>query len=105
MYSGGEESVLVFWQVDTEHKQFKPRLGAPISHICNSQDDTVIAVCHSDNGENVLLGTPCAVYILSKWKSLLKSPENSKATCYECSIRKICTTSIKSIISSKNKSA
>lgn len=42
---------MVFWQVDTNHKQFKPRLGAPIAHICNSQDDTVIAICHSDNGK------------------------------------------------------
>ena len=53
LYSGGEESVLVFWQVDTNHKQFKPRLGAPIAQICNSPDDTVIAVCHADNGKNV----------------------------------------------------
>ena len=52
LYSGGEESVLVFWQIDSNHKQFKPRLGAPIAHICNSQDDTVIAVCHTDNGKN-----------------------------------------------------
>jgi hypothetical protein len=53
LYSGGEESVLVFWQLDTNHKQFKPRLGAPIAHVCNSQDDTVIAVCHTDNGTNL----------------------------------------------------
>ena len=52
LYSGGEESVLVFWQVDTNHKQFKPRLGAPISRICNSEEDTVIAVSHTDNGKN-----------------------------------------------------
>ena len=51
LYSGGEEAVLVFWQVDTNHKQFKPRLGVPIAHICNSQDDTMIAVCHIDNGK------------------------------------------------------
>lgn len=50
LYSGGEESVLVFWQVDSNHKQFKPRLGAPIAHICNSDDDALIAVSHVDNG-------------------------------------------------------
>jgi hypothetical protein len=57
LYSGGEESVLVFWQVDTNHKQFKPRLGAPIAHICNNQDDTVIAVCHTDNGKDPRLSS------------------------------------------------
>ncbi|XP_028415073.1 WD repeat-containing protein 75-like [Dendronephthya gigantea] len=61
LYSGGEESVLVFWQVDTSHKQFKPRLGAPIAHICNNQDDTVIAVCHTDNVVNLVSAVDLSV--------------------------------------------
>lgn len=51
--SGGEESVLVLWQFKTHHKQFLPRLGAPIKHICSSSDDTLIAVSHMDNGKRV----------------------------------------------------
>ncbi|CAB3987441.1 WD repeat-containing 75 [Paramuricea clavata] len=61
LYSGGEESVLVFWQIDSNHKQFKPRLGAPIAHICNSQDDTVIAVCHTDNVINLVSAVDLSV--------------------------------------------
>ena len=61
LYSGGEESVLVFWQVDTNHKQFKPRLGAPIAQISNSPDDTVVAVCHADNVINLVSAVDLSV--------------------------------------------
>ncbi|XP_046846003.1 WD repeat-containing protein 75-like [Xenia sp. Carnegie-2017] len=61
LYSGGEESVLVFWQVDSNHKQFKPRLGAPIAHICNSDDDALIAVSHVDNVINLVSAVDLSV--------------------------------------------
>jgi NET1-associated nuclear protein 1 (U3 small nucleolar RNA-associated protein 17) len=31
--SGGEEAVLVLWQLGTGHKEFVPRVGAPIEHV------------------------------------------------------------------------
>lgn len=33
LLSGGEESVLVLWQLETGHKEFVPRVGAPIRSI------------------------------------------------------------------------
>jgi NET1-associated nuclear protein 1 (U3 small nucleolar RNA-associated protein 17) len=42
--SGGEEAVLVLWQVETGVKQFLPRMGAPIRFIAGLPDPTVFAV-------------------------------------------------------------
>ena len=33
MLSGGSESVLVIWQLETMHRSYLPRLGGPITHI------------------------------------------------------------------------
>ena len=33
LLSGGEEAVFVVWQLQSRHKEFVPRLGAPIEHI------------------------------------------------------------------------
>lgn len=33
LLSGGEEAVLVIWQLQNGHREFLPRLGAPIDHI------------------------------------------------------------------------
>lgn len=33
LLSGGEEAVLVLWQLQTGHREFVPRLGAPIEHV------------------------------------------------------------------------
>jgi NET1-associated nuclear protein 1 (U3 small nucleolar RNA-associated protein 17) len=33
LYSGGEEGVLVVWQLGSGHKDFVPRLGAAIAHV------------------------------------------------------------------------
>ena len=38
LYSGGEESVLVAWNVAKQSKSFLPRLGAPLCHIVVSSD-------------------------------------------------------------------
>ena len=42
--SGGEEAVLVLWQVETGVKQFLPRMGAPIRYIAGMPDPTLFAV-------------------------------------------------------------
>lgn len=33
LLSGGEEAVFVVWQLQSRHKEFVPRVGAPIEHI------------------------------------------------------------------------
>ena len=43
--------MFVLWQYKTDHRQFLPRLGAHITHITVSSDDSLIAVCQKDNGE------------------------------------------------------
>ena len=50
--SGGEESVLVIWQLSNSGatRNFLPRLGAPLRHIVSSSADEVTAICHVDNG-------------------------------------------------------
>ncbi|KAF9351527.1 WD repeat-containing protein 75 [Mortierella sp. NVP85] len=54
LLSGGEESVLVLWQLQTGHKQFLPRLGSEIKHITVSPDQAYYAIGHQDNSVNVI---------------------------------------------------
>lgn len=67
LLSGGEETVLVIWQLDTGHKQFLPHLGEKIAFIsispnhrfyCISLDDNSIRFVNtiSQNVEQVIQG-------------------------------------------------
>ena len=47
--TGGEEAVCVVWQLHTAHKQFIPRLKAPILHITVSPDGKYYALSQADN--------------------------------------------------------
>jgi NET1-associated nuclear protein 1 (U3 small nucleolar RNA-associated protein 17) len=49
LLSGGEEGVLVLWQLQTRHKDFLPRLGSDIMSISVSPDQTLMALGHQDN--------------------------------------------------------
>ena len=49
LYSGGEEAVLVVWQVETRKTRFVPRLGSAIWHVSCSQNSRYIALYHVDN--------------------------------------------------------
>lgn len=53
LLSGGEESVLVIWQLHTGKKEFVPRVGAPIS---------TIAVATGGDSEEYLLGLVDATF-------------------------------------------
>lgn len=53
LLSGGEESVLVIWQLHTGKKEFVPRVGAPIS---------TIAVTRGAQSEEYLLGLADATF-------------------------------------------
>eukprot|EP00475_Leptophrys_vorax_P026333 TRINITY_DN37112_c0_g1_i1.p1 TRINITY_DN37112_c0_g1~~TRINITY_DN37112_c0_g1_i1.p1 ORF type:complete len:775 (-),score=163.82 TRINITY_DN37112_c0_g1_i1:144-2405(-) len=49
MMSGGEEGVLVSWQLETGHKQFYPRLGGSLDYIVVSQKGDTYALSIGDN--------------------------------------------------------
>jgi len=54
LLSGGEESTLVIWQLNTGFKQFLPRLGSEIKHITISPDQSYYAVGLKDNSVSVI---------------------------------------------------
>ncbi len=51
LLSGGHECVLVRWQHNSQHRDTLPRLGAPLLAITSSNDSTLYATCHADNGK------------------------------------------------------
>ena len=55
LLSGGEESVLVIWQLHTGKKEFVPRVGAPIN--------TISVLKTGDREEEYLLGLADATYL------------------------------------------
>jgi hypothetical protein len=44
LLSGGQEGVLVMWQLESGYRQFLPRLGGPIVALANSSCGTIVAV-------------------------------------------------------------
>lgn len=57
LISGGNETVLVLWQIDTGHKQFLPHLTSAIEHIVVSPSGASYAIRLSDNSVMVLSTT------------------------------------------------
>lgn len=49
LLSGGLETVLVTWHLESQEKSFLPRLGGGIEHIFQSSDGTTIGVSLSTN--------------------------------------------------------
>eukprot|EP00941_MAST-03F_sp_MAST-3F-sp1_P001529 g1529.t1 len=49
VFSGGEEAVLVIWQVEQDDQTYLPRLGGHIKGITISHDGTLASLCLSDN--------------------------------------------------------
>lgn len=93
LLSGGEEAVLVIWQLHTGKKEFIPRVGAPIAHI---------SVARQTEGEEYLLGLADASFVfinlgtmkisqsiarvkLGKHASLVHSPRYTN-TCVDPSL-------------------
>ncbi|XP_072029311.1 WD repeat-containing protein 75-like [Amphiura filiformis] len=54
LYSVGHECTLVQWQYNSKHRDFIPRLGAPISHVSCSHDNQYKALCLTSNAIIVL---------------------------------------------------
>ncbi|KAL1848842.1 NET1-associated nuclear protein 1 [Paecilomyces lecythidis] len=57
LISGGSESVMVLWQLDTGRKQFLPHLSAPICNIIISPTGNSYAVKLADNTAIILSAT------------------------------------------------
>lgn len=49
LLSGGHECVLVKWLYKTGQKDFRPRLGSPITDLVSSLDNTLYVTRHLDN--------------------------------------------------------
>lgn len=56
LLSGGEESVLVIWQLDTGHKQFLPRMGGSIASITISPNHRFYCLGLDDNSLRLVNG-------------------------------------------------
>ncbi|KAK9897016.1 WD40 repeat-like protein [Cystobasidium minutum MCA 4210] len=58
LLSGGEEAVLVVWQIESRHKEFVPRIGAPIEalNIINGQSGQQEFVARLKDGTIAFLG-------------------------------------------------
>ena len=54
LLSGGEECVLVVWQLALNEKHFRPRLGAPITRVSCAPADQNFAVSLQNNSNSFL---------------------------------------------------
>lgn len=83
LLSGGEESVLVIWQLQSGKKEFVPRLGSPVMNI---------AVRHADE-EEYLVGLVDGSYVFVSSNSLKISRSVSRVRLGESTSSKFCTPS------------
>ena len=51
MYSVGSEGVLVRWDLESEDRQFLPRLGLPIKFVAVAQNEKYVVCSHCDNSK------------------------------------------------------
>ncbi|KAL2313087.1 U3 snoRNP-associated protein Nan1 [Schizosaccharomyces pombe] len=63
LLSGGQEGVLVLWQMETSHRQFLPRLGSSILSIATSHDSDSYALHLGDNSLVVIRAVDLAEQI------------------------------------------
>lgn len=54
LYSGGNEGVLVVWQLDTGKRKYKPRLGSPLLYFTDSPDPSLSCISCADNQIHLL---------------------------------------------------
>lgn len=63
LLSGGHECVLVKWLYKTGQKDFRPRLGSPITDIVSSLDNTLYTTRHLDNSNILFSNLLALLYI------------------------------------------
>lgn len=51
LYSVGAEGVLVRWDLESDDRQFLPRLGMPIRQLAVAQNEKYVVCGHSDNSK------------------------------------------------------
>ena len=66
LLSGGEEAVMVLWQIESGLRQYLPRLGDPIHFISVSSDDRWVAVSTRDNVIHLVSLTSGSTLTVSK---------------------------------------
>ncbi|KAK1303998.1 hypothetical protein QJS10_CPB11g01412 [Acorus calamus] len=54
LYSGGNEGVLVVWQLDSGERRFLPRIGSPLLYFVDSPDPCLSCVSCADNQIHLL---------------------------------------------------
>lgn len=54
LLSGGEEPVLVLWQLETGHRQYLPRVGGEIKSITISPNQSLYALSQADNSIRII---------------------------------------------------
>ncbi|XP_076471971.1 WD repeat-containing protein 75-like [Babylonia areolata] len=77
LLSGGHECVLVRWQMNSEHKDFLPRLGAPLHSVTPSPDGALYVTGHTDN---VLQLITSSLSIVHAMRGLARAHLGSSAT-------------------------
>ena len=82
LLSGGHECVLVKWMFKTGQKDFRPRLGAPLSEINCSNDNTIVATRHLDNsihliGSNLGIMQTVSSFICPNFSSIQQKNANA----------------------------
>ena len=87
LLSGGEEAVLVLWQIESGLKQYLPRLGDPIHYVTVSGDDCWAAVSTRDNMIHLVsltTGSTLAVTKSIRGCSLRNDEKRSKTSKMTC---------------------
>ncbi|KAM7256211.1 hypothetical protein ACFE04_011952 [Oxalis oulophora] len=82
LYSGGNEGVLVVWQLDTGKKKFLPRIGSPLLHLTFSSDPLLSSISCSDNQIHMLkMPSMDILKSISGIKPACPLPENYEGSC------------------------
>ena len=82
LLSGGEESVMVLWQIESGLRQYLPRLGDPIHFISASPDDSMAAVSTRDNCIHLIsLTQGASLQVQCSIKGIMKTGRLSGNIC------------------------
>lgn len=86
LYSGGEEKVLVKWNLVGVHsgeKSFLPRLGSPIKYVLVDHDHKMVVTSHQDQGLMVRLGFDSFFFAYSSNFQIIDTQLNGVRTVIE----------------------
>jgi NET1-associated nuclear protein 1 (U3 small nucleolar RNA-associated protein 17) len=91
LLSGGEEAVMVLWQVESGLRQYLPRLGDPIHFITVSGDDRWVAISTRDNAVHLVSLTSGSTLSVSKSiRGCMLIPGNASNSICKASARSSC---------------